>query len=316
MSVSALFKIRLMQFFRLLQELGLIRVIIGVVALFIAFGAFREFVSAGENLLVIPAVLVISLLLLHQKRSDRQFFKLYAEKAQILHLLEYGFLAIPLSMMLGFHGHLVEAGITLIAPLAIPFIPVLKGGLVFNSSLQKFIPDELIEWKAGVRKMLLPIALLWLIGLSTSFFIGSVPIVIFLLGMLVSGFYERMESLTILVASERSAAKFLQRKIWLSVASFTVLNLPLVLAFAIFHPDQFYIPIVELILFNLLIAYAVVVKYRFYLPEPDVKGNQMLLAIGFIGVLIPFVLPVFLFFLLRFYFKARQNLNLYLHDFD
>ena len=67
MSVSALFKIRLLQFFRLLQELGLIRVIIGVVALFIAFGAFREFVSAGENLLAIPAVFLVSLLLLHQK---------------------------------------------------------------------------------------------------------------------------------------------------------------------------------------------------------------------------------------------------------
>ena len=316
MKISALLKIRLMQFFRLLQELGLIRVVIGVVALFIAFGASREFVSAGENLLVIPAVLVISLLLLHQKRSDLQFFKLYAEKAQILHLIEYGMLALPLSMMLGFHGHLLEAGVTLIAPLAIPFIPVLKGGLIFNSSLQSFIPDDLIEWKAGVRKMLLPIALLWLIGLATSFFIGSIPIVIFLLGMLFSGFYERMESLTILVASERSPAKFLQRKIWLSVASFTVLNLPLAFAFAAFHPAQFYIPIVELMLFNLLIAYAVVVKYRFYLPEPDVKGNQMLLAIGFIGVLIPFVLPVFLFFLLRFYFKAKQNLNFYLHDFD
>lgn len=234
----------------------------------------------------------------------------------MLHLLEYGLLALPLSLILGFHGYLFEAGITLIAPLVIPFIPVLRGGLVLNSSLQKFIPDDLIEWKAGVRKMLLPIALLWLIGLSTSFFIGSVPIVIFLLGMLFTGFYERMESLTILVATERSAAKFLQRKIWLSVASFTFLNLPLVFAFAVFHPAQFYIPIVELILFNLLIAYAVVVKYRFYLPEADVKGNQMLLAIGFIGVLIPFVLPVFLFFLLRFYFKAKQNLNLYLHDFD
>ena len=316
MSISALIKIRSMQLLRLLQELGLVRVIIGIVVLLIGIGGIREFVAQGEHLLVIPGALFLSLLMLHQKRSDLKFFSLYAVRVKIIYAIEYGMMAVPFVIALFLMGNFMEGLVCLAAPLLVPFIPILQGDLVFNSSLQKLIPNELIEWKSGVRRLLLPTALLWLIGLSTSFFIGSVPIVIFLLGMLISGFYERMESLPMLVASEQSSSSYLNRKTWLSVASFSALCLPLVLAFSAFHPAQFYIPIIELMVFNLLIAFAVVVKYAFYLPEPDSKGNQMLLAIGFIGVLIPFVLPVFLFFLLRFYFKAKQNLNLYLHDFD
>ena len=90
----------------------------------------------------------------------------------------------------------------------------------------------------------------------------------------------------------------------------------MIIAFIVFHPVQFYIPLVEFILLSLLLIYSILLKYSYYLPYKDAEGNQVLMAIGYMGILIPFMLPVFLYFLVRLYFPAKANLNLYLHDFN
>ncbi len=305
-----------MQFLRLLKELGTVRVLIGIIGLTIGcLGA----VSALENAERIEwAMLLIfgTLGLLHFKRADKDFFKLYAERAILIFQIEYVLMVLPLVLIFLLTGFWQLSIGCFFAAVAVPFIKLRSSKFTLNSSLQKFIPAHAIEWKSGVRKMLIPLCLIWLIGLVGSYFIPAVPISIFLLGMLISGFYEKMESLSILVSYELNPSRFLRIKVLSALGIFSLVCLPLILLFIVFHTDHFYIPIIEFILFSLLLAFAIYVKYAFYLPEQGATSNQMLLSIGFLGIFIPFILPVFLFFILRYYYRAKSNLNLYLHDFN
>ena len=256
------------------------------------------------------------LFVIHIKRTDKTFFELYAKRATRIYQIEYAVMVSPFAAVFLAFGHWqTSIGIILIS-LTVPFIGIRSRSVTFNSKLQRILPDSAIEWKSGVRKMFIPLLLLWSTGLLGSYFIPTVPIAILLIGMLVSGFYETMESLPILMAEELSPDRFLKNKIRMSLALFSLLNLPLIIAFSVFHPQQFYIAIAAFVLFALLLIYAICLKYAFYLPEPGASGNQMLLAIGLMGIFIPFMLPIFLFFIVRFYFRARSNLNLYLHDFN
>lgn len=273
-------------------------------------------IQSAENvewsLLLVAGILSM----LHLKRNDKIFFDLYADRATLIYQVEYIFVVLPIAILFLFMGFWqVTIGCFLIA-FVVPFISMKGRSVTLISPLQKFIPSQAIEWKSGVRKMWLPMVVIWLIGLLGSYFIASVPIAILLLGLLVSGFYEKMESLPILLTPELNPRQFLQQKIGTAIGIFTVLCLPLIVLFAVFHTEQFYIPIIEFLLFSLLLVFAICVKYAFYLPEPDASSNQTLLGIGFVGIFVPFILPVFLFFILRYYFKAKSNLNLYLHDFN
>lgn len=254
--------------------------------------------------------------MLHLKRTDKVFFDLYAERSTLIYQVEYLFVVLPITVLLLFMGFWqLTIGCILIA-LVVPFISMKGTSITLNSPLQRFIPSQAIEWKSGVRKMWLPMLVIWSMGMAGSSFIAAVPITILLLGMFVPAFYEKMESLPVLLTPELNPSQFLQQKIIIAVGIFTVICLPLIVLFAVFHTEQFYIPVIEFALFSLLLIFAICVKYAFYLPEPDASSNQTLLGIGFVGIFVPFILPVFLFFILRYYFKAKSNLNLYLHDFN
>lgn len=314
--ISALLKIRFMQFLRLLRELGLVRVLIGIVGLVVGFTGMISAIQSTEHPEWSLVLVALTLVLLHLKRTDKIFFELYADRATLIHQIEYALMMIPIAGVFLMTGNWIVAIGCFVVAILVPFIKIRGRTFILNSPLQKFIPSQAIEWKSGVRKMWLPIVLIWSIGAFGSYFIPAVPIAILLLGMLVSGFYEKMESLPILLSEELNPSQFLQRKILSSIGIFAVICLPLILLFSVFHISQFYVPIIEFLLFSLLIVFAICVKYAFYLPEQDATSNQMLLGIGFIGIFIPFILPVFLFFILRYYFKAKTNLNLYLHDFN
>ena len=210
--IPALLKIRSMQLFRVLSELGLVRILIGLAVLLITSAGLINWVRAGEDLEFALAVVSISMFLIHQNRADTTFFKLYAQKARVIFQLEYLLMTAPLVLLLGVYGHW-GSSISLIAvAAAIPFLNLKRRSFVLNTKLQSLIPDSAFEWKSGVRKMLIPLVVLWLIGMLGSYFMPAPLITIFLIGMLVSSFYEKMESLQILLAEELEPASFLYQK--------------------------------------------------------------------------------------------------------
>ncbi len=71
---------------------------------------------------------------------------------------------------------------------------------------------------------------------------------------MIIGFYEKFEALPILLSEEIGASEFMKRKVTRHLFLFALLNAPLIMAFILFHPTEFYIPLILLTLFSLLIV--------------------------------------------------------------
>lgn len=92
--------------------------------------------------------------------------------------------------------------------------------------------------------------------------------------------------------------------------------LPLVLAFVLFHPELWFIPVVEYVLISFILMYAIFLKYAFYKPNQQLIAGQIFTAIGALSLFLPFLIPLVWILSVRFYFKSISNLNPYLDDFN
>lgn len=84
----------------------------------------------------------------------------------------------------------------------------------------------------------------------------------------------------------------------------------------VFHHDIWYIPIIEYFIFISLYIYVILTKYAFYEPNSKSKAAQVFGVIGVIGGIIPVLLPVVWLLSIRFFFKSKENLNIYLNDYN
>ena len=314
--IQAFIKIRIKQVFRTMEGLGLFRIIfLAGLAGFIAFGIFiqtaelpNSFYTAGIYLMLIAWIQI--------NRQDKQFLKIHFSHFRFVFFTEYFLLTIPLLIGLSYHKQWSSLISVIILTLLIANINFKPKQRSLNTLFQKLIPPGCFEWKGGVRKTFVLIFVLLIIGLGTSFFIGSVPVVIFVLGILPLGFYEKSEPLQMVLAYEMGTNRFLLHKIKMQSALFTILSVPLILAFLIFHPDKWYIPVVEFLLFLTLHIYIILTKYAFYQPNMKINGSQVFGAIGAMGIIIPIFIPVVWLLSIRFYFKSRENLKFYLNDYN
>jgi hypothetical protein len=185
-----------------------------------------------------------------------------------------------------------------------------------NTALQRLIPSDCFEWKAGIRKLLIFIVPIWLIGLCYSFFVGSVPLVLFILGILPSGFYSTGESLPMLLVFEMKASKLVVYKIKMQIILFSIISAPIILSFLVFHSDLWYLPLIEYILLISLHIYIILAKYAFYQPNQKTPTANVFNSIGAMAILIPFLIPVIWILSIWFYLKSIENLNLYLNDYN
>ncbi|MFD2513344.1 hypothetical protein ACFSRY_05655 [Pontibacter locisalis] len=167
-----------------------------------------------------------------------------------------------------------------------------------------------------MRKSFFTIIILLMVGLGTSFFIGSVPIVIFILGLLPMSFYKRGEPYQMITSFEVGSNRFLLNKIKWQVLIFTILCVPLIAVFIVFHQDRWFIPVVEYLIFVSVHVYMILTKYAFYEPNSRSSAVQTFGTVGATGVIFPVFIPLVWLLSIRFYFKARRNLNFYLDDFN
>jgi hypothetical protein len=314
--ISALIKIRWKQFYRSLTELGLFRVLFlaGLVG-FAVYILFMQCESSPNDFYAV-AIYVFLLVQLQIKRRDKLFLKSHFANYKKILLAEYSLLSTPLLFCLTFHFQWAALAASLALTYFLPYLDFVPKQRGLNTKIQQLIPGLCFEWKAGIRKTLLLIVPIWMIGMATSFYIGSVPLVLFVLGLIPLNFYENGEPLQMLIAFERSSNKFLFQKIKMQTILFSILALPLMAAFLVFHPDRWYIPVVEYLLFISLHIYAILLKYAFYVPNSKSSAAQTFGAIGAIGTLIPFFIPLVWLLSVRFYFKSIKTLNFYLNDFN
>ena len=314
--ISEIFKIRLKQLIRIIAEIGIIRTV--VLFLILGFSLILMYTKLNEEsyreIVILSFAAII--LLIHFKRKDKEFVNIYIGNPRILFFVEYLIISFPLIIAILYLELWIYAAAYLGSLIIIAIIKLKEKKLSINSLIQRLIPEENFEWKSGIRRNLFFAVGVWLIGFFTSFFIGSVPIVIFILGVIVLNFYEKFEPLAILIANEYNPREFLFRKLQNHLIIFSVLISPLILSFLIFSPQYYYIPLIEFISFCILIVYTILLKYSFYRPEGISGATQIFTMIGIACLFIPVLIPIILLLSIKFLFKAINNLNYYLDDFN
>jgi len=314
--IEAFVKIRLKQFYRGLIGVGLIRIVvlIGLVG-FIGIALFIK-TSESPDSYYVTGLTTLIILLVQTKRQDKLFLKTNFDNYRRICLVEYLILASIIIVFLIFHCQWIPLLLLLSAIYLIIHLYLKTKKRNLNTKLQQFIPSDCFEWKGGVRQTFFILIPLWMIGLFTSFFIGSVPIVLFIIGIIPFSFYEKGEPYQMILAYEMGTNQFLFHKIKMQISLFSVLAIPLIAAFLIFNYDKWYIPIAEYFIFVSLYIYLILTKYAFYEPNRKSTSSQVFGTIGAFSGIIPLFLPVVWLLSIRFFFKSKENLNIYLNDYN
>ncbi|MFV0591693.1 MAG: hypothetical protein ACK5M7_09930 [Draconibacterium sp.] len=313
--IRALLKIRLKQIYRGIMGIGLIRFIflVGLVG-FLGFALYVKSTDKATSQYLSTGFLLL-IMFVHFKREDILFLRSHFSNYKTLVLAEYIILAIPLVCCFLIHKQWIAIS-ELLGLLIIVNLDLKARHSNLNTKLQELIPSDAFEWKAGVRKHFFVIVPIWIIAALTSFFVGSIPIAIFILGITILSFFEKCEPYQILLSLELNVTKFLMLKVKRLLQLFSIIVIPLLVLFIIFNPYNWYIPVAEYFIFCSLLVYAIMTKYAFY--EPNVKSSvaQIYVAIGALGGIIPVFLPVMWLLTILFYLKSVNNLNFYLDDYN
>jgi hypothetical protein len=260
-------------------------------------------------------IVLLLILMLHTKREDKLFLKINFSSHKWIYFIEYLFVSVVLITFLLIHNFWNIALLTIAVLGIISQLDLKKNRTSYNTRIQKWIPDECFEWKSGVRNLFPIIVIIWLIGVSFSFFVGSVPFALFILGIISLNFLEKGEPYQMIIAFEKDPNKFLSLKIKQQLAILTIISTPMIISFQFFHFNLWYVPFIVYIIFCILQVYAILVKYSFYEPNSKSTAAQVFIGIGFVGLLMPIFAPLIILLSLRFYLKAKQNLSYYLNDY-
>jgi hypothetical protein len=316
MSVCPFIIIRLKQLYRTLTGIGLIRFIFLIALIsFLGIYVFLQTLKTPGSFYVTGAVLLI-ILMIHAKRTDRTFLRTHFEHYGLICLAEYIILTLPILVFLIINHQWIAVALLLVALSITAGLNLKIRSPQGNAKMLKLIPYPCYEWKSGMRRNGYIIFSLWMIGLGTSFFIGSVPIVLFILGIIPFSFYDKEEPYQMIIACEMSTNRFLFNKLKMQLTLFSLLAFPLVILFIIFNPQLWYIPVVEYLIFITLHIFLILARYAFYQPNEKPYSAQVYGAIGVLAGIVPILLPVIWLLSVRFFFKSQENLKPYLNDFN
>lgn len=314
--IASLINIRFKQFYREILRIGLFRIIVllGLCSMFFIF----LYAQAGRfpNVLYACIIVLVLILMLHTKRGDKLFVRINFSNYKWIFFVEYTLITLVFLVFILIHNYWY---------LALPFVFILgiivqldfKGNQIsYNTRVQKWIPDECFEWKSGIRNLFILTLCTWIAGFIFSFFVASVPFAMVVLGIITLSFLEKGEPYQMIIAHEKGPNKFFLLKIKQQVALLSILFAPLILAFLVFHYELWYIPFVILLMFCILQIYTTFIKYSFYEPNSNSPAAQMFIGVGVVGFMVPILVPLVILLTVRFYFKAKKNLNFYLNDYD
>ncbi len=309
-------KLRLTQILNALKGAGLVYIVLLFSLVFI-FNLFiiNTINQDKYNKYIIGGYLIL-ILSIHLKRKDIFFLKITYTNYKYILFTEYFLLSVPLFFSLIYYNKwsYLSAGIIFIG--LITNIKLKKTQYTLTTKIQKFIPNINYEWKAGIRKYFFIVITAYLIGLFGAPFPASVPISLFVIGLVLLSFYEQTEPLSMLLAFEFSSNKFIYSKIKSHFLLFSITVFPLILLFSIFYPEYWYIPVLEYLIFLSLHIFIIFSKYAYYEPTSNISGNQLMQMFASISLFIPIFIPVLWIFSAYIFFKAKTRLNFYLNDYN
>ncbi len=308
--LSTILSIRFRQFARILEEIGVIYVILLLVVLFpLSMGVL-------DKLAAIPpmwtaGITSVILLSIHLNRPDKDFVKLILHRPYVMYLSEYMLLTLPVWIWLIYLGDWLAVGILILAIITIGVIPFTIRLRKRQSPLLRFPASfsKHYEWVNGLRKSAYLMLPLYLVGLVLSGYTVAIPLVLFLLGLMTTDFYMDCEPRIFLELYGGNARSFLRKKIFHHLAIFWLCSMPLVILFLVFHYMYWYILLVVIFVVSVFPVLSITLKYASYQPNIRLTQNSFTLGLMVAFLCLPFTQPVPLVMTVIYYRRAVKNLS-------
>ena len=264
------------------------------------------------------ALAIISLLPLSIQltRNDKRFVATTANRPHLVYFFEYIFFSIPIIivMLLSQHGHLTFLLLPIYYIIAlIEYQPRRRKGIIPYS---RFLPADNFEWIAGFRRYgwyILPVYVLALAFIPAKFV--SLLLLWLILGI-ISSFYQEGEPLTILMAKEIPARKFIRQKLRNHLKLYSLFSLPIIPGYSLLNWETAWVALLLFLLSIINVCFFILSKYSHYVPNTKIKSNNISIGLALISMLIPFFLPLPLLMSIRAYAKSKNNLKQYLDAYD
>ena len=330
--ITTFIKIRLLQFFRLLKGIGLLRIIIVLLILWFTTYMLFHFLILPENTVKSLIAIGLFLLSLQVSRNDKHFIKTTIKNPYSIYLGEYLLLILPFLVIWIVYSNWIGVGLLILIILLIPLISInLKlrylGSVIkfliypFNSNLNSkfkvrlpFISVSSFEWISGIRRNFILLIPVYLFILAFSFKPNVAVVGLIFLSILISGFYYYGEPREFVELFAKNPRDFILRKILINLKQLIILFAPILIIAIIFQTHTWYYLIGAIIISFLIQVLTIIFKYGLFEENANLNRNSIIVFLNILFVIMPMFLPVPIIMGIMYYKKARENLKKYLHD--
>ncbi len=309
MDIPALLKLRLLQAFRILKEVGPILILL---LLFVSIAFISQFIGLLWEI-AFPQALILGITLLagiHFSRKDLRFLKLCASsnlQLKKIFLFEYLLIVLPFSII-ALLGQNIWGALGLCCSTALSFIlPIDKNRglpLSWNVAL-KWVPLSLFELRALIRKRWLVLLFFYLIGYLSFLHIAAFYISIIGCALFISSAFEWIEPKELIHWKKN----FLTQKILINLRFLFILFSPVFLLALVFHLPQFYHMLIGMLVIVLIVVFSVLYKYAMYQPQTSRLPQSIIHALFFLFLIIPGFQLVSILLCFWYARKAKKNMT-------
>jgi hypothetical protein len=302
--MTTLLTLRLRVLYRIILEIGLVRTLF--VACLLVYALFQVF--ALHNNYIILTINVLLILSLHISRSDKQFLRTVEIPVVPLFFVEYLTLSVPFLLCLLANQGFWEVLALPFSLLGIALIPFTWQSKNLRLQSFRFIPAQSFEWRAGMKQSWFMLAFAYL---GSAIFYQSATLLILCIALviiMVATFYLYGEDKILVQLLQLSSAQFLIYKIKRHVFLSVMAIFPLLFWFCAFHSELWFVAVLLLIINIFMQVFVILQKYAVWYPNGNLQPNMTLYLFYFMSFVIPFLLPVGIFLLVRAYRKAMKNL--------
>ena len=308
-----LLKIRLIQIKRELSDAGPgIFLILGLF-FFLIYGAYASYQKTPDAY-VLTASLFCVCLSLQAKRKDKSFVYNHIDNPRKEIYLEYIILTFPFAISSLFTKNWFCFPLLIVALTIIPLLKYTLKQRTYFKNISSIISPSNFEWISGFRRSFLYLIPLYVLALGFCWFRILPLLLLWFTTITIASFYKECEPLNILKESNLSSTKLLQQKMFQHSKLMFFLYAPILIVNTIFNFEYWFVNLLFITSQIALLCFSICLKYSNYQPNKNFIANNILLAFGSLGSLVPYLLPIPALMAIEHYTKAKNNLTNYLND--
>ncbi|MCQ2973293.1 MAG: hypothetical protein MJ211_00625 [Bacteroidales bacterium] len=302
-------KIRLLQLFRELKNIGLFRCIFvaGVLA-YILWILVRIMPNSNTNCLIINAICGFILLIIQTKRQDSILISLSFSNFRLVYFAEYILFTLPIIILNIYYSNIyINLGYIIYCYL-ITFLPQIKTKSMKLRFMSKLINPKMFEISSFVRQYFIILIISLIISTIFSKYTVVVPIFIFFTNLMCTDIFKQCEPFEMIVECGIKYNKIISYKLLKTIQYYLMyVSIPII-GFLIFNIEYWYVILVLILLGILNLIILLSAKYaKYYIGKEENSGAYSLYTS--ISIFLIFLIPISIILAIILTIKANKNLK-------